>query len=219
MREIVLDTETTGLDPKSGHRIINIACVEVLDKIKTGKIFHTYVNPERDVPYEAYCIHKISTEFLVSKPKFKDVAKEFMEFIKDSTLVIHNATFDVKFLNHELGLVGYEHITMDRVVDTLPMARAKFPGAPASLDALCRRFSINLSDRKLKGHGALLDSELLYEVYIRLKDGVQSALDLHQNQKTQTIFDKDTKQQTAARSFSYPEDSKENKEFISKLRA
>lgn len=180
MREIILDTETTGLDPKSGHRIIEIGCVEIFNKLKTGNHFHFHINPERDVPQEAFKIHGISTEFLRDKPLFKDIVSDFIDFIADSKLVIHNAPFDIKFLNAELAMVKHNLITMDRVIDTLVIARRKFPGAPASLDALCRKFNIN-NDHREK-HGALLDSELLYDIYIALTEGVQSELNLQQKQ-------------------------------------
>lgn len=171
MREIILDTETTGLDPFSGHRIVEIGAVEVFNKIKTGKFFHTYLNPERDVPQEAYKIHGISSEFLRDKKKFIEVAEEFLAFIGSDMLVIHNARFDVKFLNFELSKIGKGALLYSRVVDTLDMARRKFPGSPASLNALCKRFDIDLSGREK--HGALLDSELLADVYLGLCGGVQ----------------------------------------------
>jgi DNA polymerase-3 subunit epsilon len=171
MRELCLDTETTGLDPKSGHKIIEIACVELINKVKTGNVFHTYVNPRREVPQEAFRIHGISTEFLLDKQIFDHVAHKFLEFIKGATLVIHNAAFDLKFLNYELGIIGLPSIKEDQVVDTLLMARKKYPGSPNSLDALCRRFNVDLSKRTK--HGALLDTELLADVYIELMGGAQ----------------------------------------------
>lgn len=171
MRELCLDIETTGLDPRSGHRIIEIACVELVNKVKTGNFFHTYINPRREVPNEAFAIHGISTEFLQDKPIFDHVAHKFLDFIKDATLVIHNAAFDTKFLNYELGVLGLPTLDMTKVVDSLTIARTKFPGSPASLDALCRRFNVDLSKRTK--HGALLDTELLCEVYIELMGGAQ----------------------------------------------
>jgi DNA polymerase III subunit epsilon len=174
MREICLDTETTGLDPKDGHKIIEIACVELVNKVRTGQVFHTYVNPRRDVPQEAFRVHGISTEFLQDKPIFDHVAAKFLDFIKGGTLVIHNAAFDLKFLNHELRLVGLNPIESDSVVDSLALARKKFPGSPASLDALCKRFNIDITHRTK--HGALLDTELLCDVYIELMGGAQSGL-------------------------------------------
>jgi DNA polymerase-3 subunit epsilon len=181
MREIILDTETTGLNPAIGHRIIEIGCVEIFNKSKTGKIFHFHINPEREVPEEAFKIHGISTEFLKDKPVFKDIAQQFVDFIEDSPLIIHNAPFDIKFLNAELAALNYDLIEFQRAIDTLILARKKFPGSPVSLDALCKRFKISNAHRTK--HGALLDSELLYEVYIALTEGVQSELKLHEANK------------------------------------
>lgn len=169
MREIVLDTETTGLDPKDGHRIIEIGCVELIDYLPTGKVYQTYINPQRDVPEEASAINGIKTEFLTDFPVFEKIADDFLSFIGDDKLVIHNAPFDLKFLNAELKLIDKPPIPIDRVTDTLPIARSKFPGFPASLDALCERFEIELSRRN--HHGALLDAELLAEVYLNLMVG------------------------------------------------
>ena len=180
MREICLDTETTGLDPRTGHKVIEIACVELVNKVKTGNVFHTYVNPRRDVPYEAFKIHGIATEFLQDKPIFNHVAYKFLEFIRGATLVIHNAEFDLKFLNFELGICGLEPIVKTGVVDSLLVARAKFPGSPNSLDALCKRFGVDLSKRTK--HGALLDAELLADVYIELMGGAQAGLGFETSQ-------------------------------------
>lgn len=171
MREIILDTETTGLDPKSGHRLVEIGMLEMHNKILTGNKFHFYINPERDMPEEAYRIHGISAEFLADKPLFVNIADEFLDFVSGGRLVIHNAVFDMKFINHELSIIGRPSIDMTNVVDTLPMARRMFPGAKANLDALCRRFKIDNSSRKF--HGALLDAELLSEVYVELTGGRQ----------------------------------------------
>ncbi|MCT4634764.1 MAG: DNA polymerase III subunit epsilon [Rickettsiales bacterium] len=165
-REIILDTETTGLKPEEGHKLIEICAMEVVDGVKTGNIFHTYINPKRDVPEGAFKVHGISTEFLLDKKVFSEIAAEFVEFIKDSTLVIHNAKFDVGFLNYELKKLGHPLINLNEVVDTLSLARRKFPGSPANLDALCKRFKISLSKRDK--HGAIIDVELLYEVYLHL---------------------------------------------------
>ncbi len=178
MREIVLDTETTGLEPSQGHRIIEIGCIELKNRTPTGARYHTYLNPERDVPEESRRITNLSTEFLVDKPLFADVADGFLEFIGDSQLVIHNAEFDLKFLNAELSRVAKPKLDPDRAVDTMLMARRKFPGSPASLDALCKRFDIALDERKSKGHGALLDVELLAQVYLELLGGRQPGLEL-----------------------------------------
>lgn len=171
MRQIVLDTETTGLDPKTGHRIIEIGALELDDGILTGRKFHVYVNPEREVPEEAYKIHGISTQFLQDKPKFSEIVDDFLSFIIEAELVIHNAQFDMKFINHELMLLNKPSLDSISIVDTLFMARKKFPGSPANLDALCKRFKINNSDRVF--HGALLDAKLLADVYIELCGGRQ----------------------------------------------
>ena len=176
MREIALDTETTGLDPESGHRIVEIGCVEMVGRIKTGESFHVYLNPDRDVPEEAFRVHGISTDFLKDKPRFSEKVDEFLRFIGDSPLVIHNAAFDMKFINAELRKVNREEIPMSRSIDTVIMARKKFPGSPANLDALCKRFNIDLSARTK--HGALLDAELLSDVYLELTGGRQAKLSL-----------------------------------------
>ncbi|QOD38778.1 DNA polymerase III subunit epsilon [Candidatus Wolbachia massiliensis] len=174
LREIVLDTETTGLDIGSGHRIIEIGCVELINRIPTGKVCHRYINPERGIPYHSFKIHGLSEEFLEDKPLFSDIALEFLDFISNDTLIIHNAEFDVKFLNMELGKLNAELISSDRVLDTLPLARKKFAGSPASLNALCKRFDISLEDRAL--HGALVDAQLLARVYVELTGGLQTFL-------------------------------------------
>ena len=174
MREIALDTETTGLDPASGHRVVEIGCVEMMGHVRTGSHFHTYLNPERDMPREAENIHGLSSEFLKDKPTFKIVARAFLEFIGDSPLVIHNAGFDLKFLNAELNALDLPLIDYARATDTVLIARKMFPGSPANLDALCKRFNIDLSARTK--HGALLDAELLADVYLELKGGRQSSL-------------------------------------------
>ncbi|NSM56517.1 DNA polymerase III subunit epsilon [Wolbachia endosymbiont of Atemnus politus] len=174
LREIVLDTETTGLDIGSGHRIIEIGCVELINRIPTGKVFHQYLNPERDIPYHSFKIHGISEEFLEDKPLFSDIALEFLDFISSDILIIHNAEFDIKFLNMELGKLNAGLISSDRVLDTLPLARKKFAGSPASLSALCKRFDISLEDREL--HGALIDAQLLAKVYVELTGGLQTFL-------------------------------------------
>ena len=185
MREIVFDTETTGLDPASGHRLVELGCVELINHIRTGNYFHSYLNPQRDMPREAEAIHGLSAAFLADKALFRDVAQSFLEFIGDSTLVIHNATFDMKFLNAELDSAGLPLIPMSRCIDTVIMARKMFPGQPASLDALCKRFSIDLSVRK--HHGALLDSELLADVYLELCGGRQAAMSLMAEEESVTV--------------------------------
>jgi DNA polymerase-3 subunit epsilon len=166
MREIVLDTETTGLDPKKGHRLIEIGGIEIFNRIPTGREFHRFINPGRDVPMEAQEIHGISTEFLIDKPLFRDVVRDLLAFLGDDILVIHNAQFDITFLNHELGLVGEKPLSFERVVDTLAIARRRHPAGPNNLDALCKRYAIDNSQRTK--HGALVDSLLLAEVYVEL---------------------------------------------------
>ena len=171
MREIVLDTETTGFEPSEGHRIVEIGAVELLNKMPTGRTYHQYINPERAMPKEAFDVHGLGDDFLRDKPVFKAIARDFIEFVGESTMVIHNAAFDMKFLNAELTALGHPGLPMSQSLDTVAMARRKFPGAPASLDALCRRFGIDNSAREK--HGALLDCELLAEVYLELIGGRQ----------------------------------------------
>ena len=171
MREIVLDTETTGFEPSEGHRIVEIGAVELFNSLPTGRTYHQYINPERLMPKEAFEVHGLGDDFLRDKPVFAAVGQAFLDFVGDARLVIHNAAFDIKFLNFELQRVGLPKLTWDRVTDTLAMARQKFPGSPASLDALCRRFGVDNSAREK--HGALLDSEILAEVYLELLGGRQ----------------------------------------------
>jgi DNA polymerase-3 subunit epsilon len=174
VREIVIDTETTGLDPASGHRIVEIGCVELFNAIPTGQFYHVYLDPERDMPEEAFRVHGLSIEFLTGKPKFAEIAEAFIAFIGEAPLVAHNAEFDMRFINAELATFGLPAISSERVVDTLALARRRHPGAPNSLDALCQRYGIDLS-RRTK-HGALLDSEILAEVYAELLGGRQASL-------------------------------------------
>ena len=174
MREIALDTETTGFDPLQGHRIVEIGCVELINHIPTDRNFHRYINPERDVPPEAAAVHGLTAERLANEPVFAQVVAEFLDFVGDCPLVIHNAEFDMRFINAELTRLSMPTIPMARAVDTVSMARRRFPGAPASLDALCRHFGIDNSNRVL--HGALLDAELLGEVYLELRGGRQPDL-------------------------------------------
>jgi|TARA_B110000914_G_C15442672_1_gene436871 DNA polymerase-3 subunit epsilon len=174
MNEIFLDTETTGLSPNDGHKIVEIACIETSDLTPTKKIFHKTINPQRDVPEGAYKIHGFSTEFLKDKETFDKVADEFLEFIKDKKIIIHNASFDLGFLNYELKLIRKNEIKKDNIIDSLEVARGKFPGMSNSLDALCRKFGIDLSKRTK--HNALLDCELLREVYINLLDAKEPKL-------------------------------------------
>ena len=175
-REIVLDTETTGIDPKAGHRLIELGCVELRGRVPTGREFHAFINPERDVPADAVAIHGITGAFLADKPKFAAVVQGFLDFIGDDPLVIHNATFDVGFINSELERVSRPLLQMTRVVDTLALARKRNPGGPNSLDALCKRFGIDNSKRTK--HGALMDSLLLAEVYMELLGERQTTLAL-----------------------------------------
>jgi DNA polymerase III subunit epsilon len=176
MREVVLDTETTGLDPASGHRIVEIACFELVNHIPTGRSYQRYINPERDIPADAIAVHGLTAEFLTDKPRFAEIADELLTFIADAPLVIHNSEFDVRFLNAEFQRLERVPLDGNRIVDTLQIARQKFPGAPASLDALCRRFGIDNSARGK--HGALLDTELLADVYLELIGGRQAGLEL-----------------------------------------
>jgi DNA polymerase-3 subunit epsilon len=176
LREIVLDTETTGLDPRKGDRLIEIGCIELANRIPTGREFHRFINPERDVPAEAEAVHGLSTAFLLDKPLFAAVAEEFLDFIAGDALVIHNAAFDVGFLNMELERLKHPAIHMSRVVDTLQLARRKHPAGPNSLDALCKRYGIDNSKR-IK-HGALMDSILLADVYVELLGERQASLGL-----------------------------------------
>jgi len=177
MREIVLDTETTGLDPQDGHRIVEIGAVELYNHVPTGNVYHQYINPLISMPDQAFAIHGLSDDFLSDKPKFSEIANEFLDFIGSAKLVIHNAAFDIKFINAELKNIGKKEITFDRATDTLAIARKKFPGSPASLDSLCRRFKIDNSARVV--HGALLDSQILAEVYLELVGGKQPDFSLN----------------------------------------
>ncbi len=174
LRELVLDTETTGLDPKDGHRIIELACVELINYIPTGTSWRWYFNPERDVPKAATDVHGITSAFLLDKPLFASTANEILEVLGDARLIIHNAAFDIAFLNHEFGRIDLPPLSFDRVTDTLALARRKHPGSPNNLDALCRRYGIDNSTRAK--HGALLDSELLADVYLRLIGAEQAGL-------------------------------------------
>lgn len=171
MREIVLDTETTGLEPSEGHRIVEIGGVELLNHLPTGRTYHQYINPERPMPKEAFDVHGLGDDFLRDKPVFRAIARDFLAFVGEARLVIHNASFDMRFLNAELEWAGLPLLPANRALDTLAMARSRFPGSPASLDALCRRFGVDNSAREK--HGALLDSEILAEVYLELIGGRQ----------------------------------------------
>lgn len=183
MREIVLDTETTGLEPAEGDRIVEIGAVELWNHMPTGKTYHQYINPERDMPQDAFEVHGLGNEFLADKPVFRDIAQAFVDFVGDAKLVIHNAAFDMKFLNAELKWVGHRTLPDDQAIDTLAIAKRRFPGSPSTLDALCRRFGVDNSAREK--HGALLDSEILAEVYLELIGGRQPDFALGQaTQKT-----------------------------------
>jgi DNA polymerase III subunit epsilon len=182
MREVILDTETTGLDFKKGDRLIEIGCIEIVNRIPTGREYHCFINPEREVPAEAEAVHGISTAFLAKMPVFSKVYRDFLDFIGNDTLVIHNANFDVGFLNFELDRVKAGKIEMARVVDTLAIARRKHPAGPNSLDGLCKRYGIDISKRTK--HGALIDCLLLAEVYVELLGERQAALGLHKTSQS-----------------------------------
>ena len=179
MREVIFDTETTGLDPKTGDRMVEIGCVEMVDRVETGRTFHAYFNPDRDMPVEAERVHGLSAAFLSTKPRFAEGADDLLEFLGDSNLVAHNAGFDFGFLNNELELVGRAPISLDRMVDTVAIARKRHPGAKLSLDALCTRYGIDRSHRVK--HGALLDAELLAQLSVELTGGRQIGLGLVDN--------------------------------------
>ena len=185
MREIILDTETTGLSPITGDRLVEIGCVELINHLPTGKTYHIFLNPERDMPKEAEAVHGLSAQFLKDKPLFKSIVQEFLDFIQDSPLIIHNASFDMGFINTELANIGRDAIPASQVIDTLQLARKAHPMGPNSLDALCKRYGIDNSKRTK--HGALLDSELLAEVYLELIGGRQTALILQAQSITRKI--------------------------------
>ncbi len=184
MREIVLDTETPGFEPNEGDRIVEIGAVELFNHMPTGNTYHQYINPQRSMPKSAFEVHGLGDEFLRDKPVFKAVGQEFLDFVQDARLVIHNASFDMKFLNAELGWADLRLLPNDQALDTLAIARKKFPGSPASLDALCRRFGIDNSAREK--HGALLDSEILAEVYLELIGGRQPDFVLAQSNQSKS---------------------------------
>ncbi|KAB2883807.1 MAG: DNA polymerase III subunit epsilon [Pseudorhodoplanes sp.] len=179
MREIIFDTETTGLDPAQGHRLIEIGCIELVNRFPTGKVFHRYFNPQRDVPAEAFAIHGLSTEFLKDHPLFESAVEEFLGFVEDAPLVAHNAFFDLGFINAELERAQRPPLGRERIIDTLMIARRRHPGAPNRLDDLCARYRIDNSHRTR--HGALLDAELLAEVYVELIGARQAAFELADN--------------------------------------
>ena len=185
MREIVFDTETTGLNPMGGDRVVEIGCVEIVNRIETGRHFHAYFNPERDMPIDAEAVHGLTTIFLSNKPRFSERADELLEFIEDSPLVAHNASFDFGFLNFELERCGRSPVSLSRMIDTLSLARTRHPGAKHSLDALCVRFGIDRSQRVR--HGALLDAQLLAQVYVELTGGRQIGLGLVADTKSVAV--------------------------------
>jgi DNA polymerase-3 subunit epsilon len=187
-REIVLDTETTGLDPASGDRVVEIGCVELVNHVPTGRTYHQYLNPERPMSAEAFAVHGLGDDFLADQPRFADVAEAFLRFVGDAGLVIHNAEFDIKFLDAELTRAGHPPFGIGRAIDTLALARKRFPGAPASLDALCKRFEVDSSPRVL--HGALLDCELLAEVYLHLLGGRQPGFAFASGERASTVATK-----------------------------
>jgi DNA polymerase-3 subunit epsilon len=177
LREIILDTETTGLDPRNGDRVVEIGCVELLNCIPTGKEWHVHINPERDMPISAYEVHGLSAEFLADKPRFAEIADEFLDFVDGAKLIMHNASFDYAFLNAELERIERRLLEWEMIVDTLALARRRHPGSPCSLDALCKRYGVDLSARATH-HGALIDCRLLARVYVELVGGHQARLEL-----------------------------------------
>ena len=199
MREIVLDTETTGLDPKLGHRIVEIGAIELINHIPTDNTYHCYINPERDVDQGAFEVHGLSTQFLSQFETFGNVVDEFNAFIKGDPLIIHNAPFDIGFLNSELSAIGRNAIDENRIIDTLPMARQKFPGAQVNLNALCRKYNIDNSHRDL--HGALVDADLLANVYLELIGGQQPGLQLATERKKQGITESVVQKERVKRVF------------------
>ena len=220
MREIVLDTETTGFEPDQGDRIVEIGAVELFNHVPTGKTYHQYINPERSMPQEAFEVHGLGDDFLRDKPVFADIAQAFVDFVGDAKLVIHNAAFDMKFINAELGWLKRTAIPFDQAIDTLAIARRKFPGSPASLDALCRRFGIDNSARTL--HGALLDSEILAEVYLELIGGKQPDFALSMSQASKSTDGQTNQWRPKARSQAIPSRLSESEKaahaaFVEKL--
>ena len=223
IRELVLDTETTGLSPENGDKIVEIGIVELINHIPTKNFFHNYLNPQRLVPASAFKVHGLSYEFLKDKPLFSEIAYEMLNFIGDDLIVIHNASFDLSFLNNELSNINYQLINSLQVIDTLILARQKYPGSPASLDALCRRFSINNVNRNL--HGALLDSHILAKVYLELIGGNQPDLKFVETQSFDNKVSKTNHKTTLKKPFRpislsgrlTEEERKKHKDYISKL--
>lgn len=214
MREIVFDTETTGLDPADGHRMVEIAGVEMVDQVATGREFHFHFNPERTMPAEAEAVHGLTDDFLADKPLFADMADELLDVLSDATLVAHNAMFDLRFLNFELERAGRKPVASGRIVDTLEMARKRFPGAKHTLDALCTRFGIDRSIRVV--HGALIDARLLADVYVELSGGRQIGFELGLQE---AVREERVRPFRAAREFTVPEEELErHREFVEKMK-
>lgn len=214
MREIVLDTETTGMDPVRGDKLVEIGCVELMNHLPTGNTYHVYINPERDIPAEATAVHGITNERVANEPVFGEIVGGFLDFIGDARLVIHNAEFDMKFINSELKTFGFPSIDHRRVLDTLRMAREKFPGSPANLDALCRRFGIDNSSRTF--HGALLDSQLLAEVYLELLGGRQRGLAIGpvvESREGQAAIEENVPERVFRAARDFPASAEENDAF------
>ena len=222
MREIVLDTETTGLSPDKGDRVVEIGCVELINHVPTSNTFQVYLNPEREMDDGAQRIHGLTNEFLQDKPKFESIAEDFISYIGESKIIAHNASFDINFLNSELSRLNKAKISQERVIDTLKIAREKYPGARNSLDALCKRFFVDNSNRKL--HGALLDSELLAEVYLELIGGKEPDLALSEEIRTHKPSEEDPiikttkKRENELKPRLTKEDQNKHKEFIDTLK-
>ncbi len=217
MREIVLDTETTGFDPAAGHRVVEIGCLELENHVATGNEYHVYLNPERDMPAEAEAVHGLSIDFLSTKALFADIAEDFMAFIGDSVLIAHNAGFDLSFINAELKRAGHPVIPPERTIDTVKLARRKFPGAQASLDALCKRFQIDTSAREK--HGALLDAQLLSHVYLELIGGREPGLALGAAEKNSEPTETSKRELREPRAHApTPEESAAHAAFVSSIK-
>ena len=200
MREIVFDTETTGLDPKSGDKLVEIGAVELINHMPTGVTYHQYINPEREVPEDAFKVHGLNLEYLKDFPTFREIAKEWMDFVgDDGILVAHNASFDISFINYELQGCGYPGYEWDRVIDTLEIARQKFPHSKVNLDALCKRFGVDNTSRTL--HGALLDAQLLAEVYLELLGGQEPSMQLGEDAHRDSVVNKVVSAQSLKRQF------------------
>jgi len=218
MREIVLDTETTGLDPETGDRIVEIGCVELINHLPTGKNYHQYLNPERSMSEEVIAVHGLTEEFLSDKPKFEEIADEFLDFIGPDTLVIHNAPFDMKFLNWELKKANRPLLNFDRVLDTLVMARQKYPGSRVNLNELCKRFNVDASRRTV--HGALLDSELLADVYLAMiLDKELKFTQVSENKRKKEVLQNVSRETLSPRTFEIPEEElAQHIAFIQKIK-